>query len=67
MMIYYLIWHRPFRSELQEIIVVSDEITVIVEIIFLFLLFKDQHDIEKSARIGIVYLFSNLLRIGMVI
>ena len=57
LMIYYLIWHRPFRSELQEVIVVTDELAIIAELILLYLLYKNQHEIEKSARIGMLGYF----------
>ena len=53
LMIAYLIKFRPFRSELQQIIIVSDEFTIIFGICLLYFLWKNQHNIVKSNRIGL--------------
>ena len=51
-MIQYLIKWRPFKSELQQVIVVSDEFTIIFGLLLLYFLYQNQDDIKTRARIG---------------
>ena len=51
-MIWYLIKWRPFKSELQQVIVVSDEFTIIFGLLLLYFLYQNQDDIKTRARIG---------------
>ena len=47
----YLIKFRPFKSELQQVIVVTDEFTIIVGVILLFFIMKHQTNMSKSQRV----------------
>ena len=47
----YLIKFRPFKSELQQVIVVTDEFTIIVGVILLFFMMKHQTNMSKSQRV----------------
>ena len=49
--VWYLIKYRPFKSELQQVIVVTDEFTIIIGLIFLFFMFRHQDNIFKSLKI----------------
>ena len=49
--VWYLIKYRPFKSELQQVIVVTDEFTIIIGLIFLFFMFRHQDSIFKSLKI----------------
>ena len=51
-MIHYLIKWRPFKSELQQVIVVSDEFTIIFGLLLLYFLHRKQGDIKTSAKLG---------------
>ena len=50
--IVYLMRSRPFRSNLLQVIVVTDKFTIIIELILLYFLYKHQNSIEKRAKIG---------------
>ena len=52
LMIAYMIKFRPFKSELQQVIAVSDEFVIVFGIILLYFLWRNQTDIGKSSRIG---------------
>ena len=64
LMIAYLMKYRPFRSELLEVIVVSDEFTIIIELILLYFLHKHQDNIDKRAKIGNLTVFIIVHRYG---
>ena len=51
-MIHYLIKWRPFKSELQQVIVVSDEFTIIFGLLLLYFIYQNQGDTKTRARIG---------------
>ena len=51
-MIWYLIKYRPFSSELQQVIVVSDEFTIVFGTALLVALYYYQDDPVKSFNIG---------------
>ena len=51
-MIQYLIKWRPFKSELQQVIVVSDEFTIIFGLLLLHFLHRNQGNIKSSAKLG---------------
>lgn len=51
-MIWYLIKYRPFNSELQQVIVVSDEFTIVFGTALLVALYYYQEDPTKSYNIG---------------
>lgn len=53
-MIAYMIKLRPFKSELQQVIGVTDEFTLIFGMILLYWLFKNQYNIQKSQQIGLI-------------
>lgn len=50
-MVIYLIKLRPFKSEMQQVIVVSDEFTIIFGVILLYLLLKFEEKETTSLRI----------------
>ena len=52
LMIAYLIKFRPFKSELQQVIAVSDEFILVFSIILLYFLWRNQDNLEKSNKIG---------------
>ena len=52
LMIAYMIKFRPFKSELQQVIAVSDEFVIVFGIILLYFLWRNQTNIGKSSRIG---------------
>ena len=52
----YLIKFRPFKSELQQVIVVTDEFTIIVGVILLFFIMKHQTNMSKSQRVWYIIL-----------
>ena len=47
----YLIKFRPFKSELQQVIVVTDEFIIVIGMILLFFMMKHQTNMSKSPRI----------------
>lgn len=55
-MISYLIKYRPFNSELQQVIVVSDEFTIVFGTALLVALYYCQGDPDKSYNIGMAIL-----------
>ena len=50
-MIAYLIKFRPFRLELLQIFVVTDELTIIVGLILLYFMWEHQHNIQNSLNV----------------
>ena len=51
MMIAYLIKFRPFRSELIQIFVVTDELTIIVGLLLLYFMWEHQNNIQNSLNV----------------
>ena len=52
LMIGYMIRFRPFKSELQQVIAVSDEFILVFSIILIYFLWQNQDNLEKSNKIG---------------
>jgi hypothetical protein len=55
-MIAYMIKFRPFKSELQEVIGVTDEFTIIFGLILIYFLYLNQEDVEISQKLGFAIL-----------
>lgn len=51
-MIAYMIRLRPFKSELQEVIAVTDEFTIIFGLILLYFLYLNQENLDTSQKLG---------------
>ena len=51
LLIGYLIKYRPFKSELQQVIVVTDELTIIFELILLYFMWKHQNSLKNSLKV----------------
>ena len=70
LMIAYMIKFRPFRSELQQVISVSDEFVIVFGIILLYFLWRNQHDVNTSSKIGMaiitVILISMIKNMGII-
>ena len=62
----YLIKWRPFKSELQQVIVVSDEFTIIFGLILLYFIYRNQGNIKTRARLGNLYSFNHKVGMGIV-
>ena len=71
LMISYLIKCRPFKSELQQVITVSDEFIIIFGVIILYFLWRNQHNVSRSNRFGFaivgIVVFSLLKNLGVII
>ncbi|CAI2385481.1 unnamed protein product [Moneuplotes crassus] len=52
MLTYFLMRIRPFKSELQQVICVSDEFAIVFSIIILFCLYRYQQDYDNSRKIA---------------
>jgi len=53
-MIIYLIKTRPFKSEVQQVICVSDEFTIVFGLIALLQLYQRQEDSKLSFKFALV-------------
>jgi hypothetical protein len=51
-MIAYMIKFRPFKSELQEVIGVTDEFTIVFGLILIYFLYLNQDNIDTSKKLG---------------
>ena len=71
LMIAYLIKFRPFKSELQQVIAVSDEFILVIGIVLLYFLWQNQDNLEKSNKIGMgiigIIVLSLIKNMGVII
>ena len=66
-----MIKFRPFKSELQQVIAVSDEFILVFTIILMYYLWKCQNNLKKSNKIGFgiigVIVLSLLKNLGVIL
>ena len=71
LMIGYMIKFRPFKSELQQVIAVSDEFILVIGIVLLYFLWRNQDNLQKSNKIGMgiisIIVLSIIKNMGVII